>query len=87
MKHSRNESIACVATLGLVQSVPVPSNTAAKQPHAFDQIRAFHGRYEVDETLPDRPVVRVDLRHHEVDDREVANFAKVLQAFPRLTTL
>jgi hypothetical protein len=78
---------AAWATLGLVRCVPVPADTIAKRQRAFDQIRAFHGKHEVDETSPDRPVVRVDLRYYEVDDQEVAKFAELLTAFPRLMTL
>jgi hypothetical protein len=75
------------ATLGLVRSVPAALDTAARQQQAFDSIRAFGGKYEVDEKTPGRPVVRVDLRSYEVNDEEVANFTKVLQAFPRLAAL
>lgn len=75
------------ATLGLVRSVPAPPDTAAKKQHAFDKILAFHGKYNVDEKLPDRPVIGVDLRYYEVSDTEVGAFTQVLRAFPRLTTL
>jgi hypothetical protein len=75
------------ATLGLVRCVPSPPDTAPKQRHAFDNILAFHGKYEVDETIPDRPVIGVDLRYYEVSDKEVGDFTRWLQAFPRLTTL
>jgi hypothetical protein len=75
------------ATLGLVRSVPSAPDTAPKRQHAFDEILAFHGKYTVDETAPDRPVIGVDLRYYEVSDREVGNFTQVLRAFPRLTTL
>lgn len=75
------------AMLGLVRSVPPAPDTVPKQQHAIDQIRGFHGKFGVDETSPYRPVIRVDLRYYEVSDEEVANFARVLQAFPRLTTL
>lgn len=75
------------ATLGLVRSVPTPPDTVAKQRQAFDQIRGYGGKYDVDETSPDRPVVRADLRYYEVDDMELANFTNLLQAFPRLVTL
>ena len=72
------------ATLGLVRSVPAAPDSAEKQQHAFDEIKRFHGKFEVDEKSPDRPVLRVDLRYYDVSDEEVANFAKVLQAFPQL---
>jgi hypothetical protein len=75
------------ASLALVRLVPPSPVSAANQQRAFDRIRAFHGKYDVDEKSPDRPVVRVDLRYYEVDDDTVAEFAKVLQAFPRLTRL
>lgn len=75
------------AALGLVRSVPTAPDTTARQQRAFDEIRGFHGKYDVDEKSPDRPVVRVDLRYYEVDDQQVANFTKVLQAFPRLAVL
>jgi hypothetical protein len=75
------------AMLGLVRSVPAAADTVPKQQHAFDQIRGFHGKFDVDEQSPDRAVIRVDLRYYEVSDDEVAKFAKALRAFPRLTTL
>lgn len=75
------------ATLGLVRYVPSPPDTDPKQRHAFDNILAFHGKYAVDETIPPRPVIGVDLRYYEVSDKEVGDFTKWLQAFPRLTTL
>lgn len=75
------------ATLGLVRFVPAAPDTATKRQLAFDQIRGFHGKYEVDEKDPARPVVRVDLRYYEVSDKELATFTELLQAFPRLTTL
>ena len=75
------------AMLGLVRCVPSPPDTAAKQRHAFDNILTFHGKYEVDETIPDRPVIGVDLRYYEMSDKEVGDITKWLRAFPRLTTL
>jgi hypothetical protein len=75
------------ATLGLVRTVPAPPDTAARQQRAFDKVRSFHGKYDVDEASPDRPVVRVDLRFYEVSDQELSDFADVLQAFPRLESL
>ena len=75
------------ASLGLVRTVPTVPDTAANRQLALDQIRAFHGKYEVDEQSADRPVVSVDLRYYEVSDDEVAEFAKNLEAFPRLTEL
>lgn len=78
---------SCWATLGLVRSVPSPPDTPAKQQHAFDNILAFHGKHEVDEKDPKRPVIGVDLRYYEVSDKEVGDFARWLQAFPRMTTL
>jgi hypothetical protein len=75
------------AMLGLVRTVSSPSDTPAKQQDAFHEIKAFHGKYEVDENNAERPVVRVDLSFYEVSDQEVANFAKVLQAFPKLKEL
>jgi hypothetical protein len=75
------------AVLGLVRSVPTPPDTPAKQRVAFDQIRGFHGKHEVDETDPGKPVIGVDLRYYEVSDKEVGDFAKWLQAFPRLEKL
>lgn len=75
------------AVLGLVRSVASAADTPAKQQNAFNEIQAFHGKYEVDEKSADRPVVRVDLSFYEVSDQEVANFAKLLRAFPRLTGL
>ncbi len=75
------------AALGLARSVPSAPDTPARRQRAFDEIRAFHGKYDVAEKSPDRPVVRVDLRYYEVSDEEVGNFAKILQAFPRLAAL
>lgn len=74
------------ATLGLVRSVPPALDTAARQQRAFDAIRAFDGKHEVDENRPGRPVVRVEVRY-EVDDEELANLAALLTAFPQLTAL
>lgn len=73
--------------LGLVRTVPSPPDTAPKQRHAFDRILAFHGKHDVDQTVAERPVVGVDLRYYELSDKEVGDFAKWLQAFPRLTSL
>src|SRR5262245_43945504 len=75
------------AMLGLVRCVPSPPDTPSKQRRAFDSILGFHGKYEVDKTIPERPVIGVDLRYYEVSDKEVGDFAKWLQAFPRVTTL
>src|SRR5262245_18230306 len=75
------------ATIGLVRSVPSPPDTPQKQRFAFDYILGFHGKYEVDETIPDRPVIGVDLRYYDVSDKEVGDFARWLQAYPRLATL
>ncbi len=75
------------AELGLVRLVAPPPDTPAKREFAFNQIQAFHGKYTVDEKSPDRPVIVVDLRYYELSDKEVANFAKALQAFPRLEAL
>jgi hypothetical protein len=75
------------AMIGLVRSVPPAPDTPARRQRAFDQIKAYHGTYDVDKESPDRPVVRVDLRSYELDDDAVADFAKLLQAFPRLAEL
>ncbi len=75
------------AMLGLVRSVPSAPDTPAKQQDAFNEIQAFHGKYEVDATAPNRPVVLVDLSFYEVEDQQVANFAKLLPAFPKLKEL
>lgn len=75
------------ATLGLVRCVPTPPDTAAKQRVAFDKVRAFHGKFERDEQAPDKPVVHVDLRYYDIDDTTAADFAKILTAFPKLSTL
>ncbi|MGE3819952.1 MAG: prenyltransferase/squalene oxidase repeat-containing protein, partial [Isosphaeraceae bacterium] len=66
------------ATIGLARSVPSPPDSASRRQRAFDQIRAFHGKYDLDETRAERPVTRVDLRYYEVDDREVAKFTESL---------
>lgn len=75
------------ATIGLVRSVPVIRDPVAQQKRAIDRIRTYNGKYDVNETSPDRPVVRVDLRNYELDDMEVTDFVKVLQVLPHLTTL
>jgi squalene-hopene cyclase-like protein len=72
--------------LGLVRSVPMPPDSPAKQQHAFDEIKKFHGKYDVDDKSPGDPV-RIDLRYYDVSDQEVENLTKVLQAFPRLEAL
>ena len=78
---------AAWATLGLVRFVPSAVDSPARQQRAFDNIRAFHGKYELDEQQPGKPVVRVDLRYYEVSNDELTNFTKLLTAFPQLTTL
>jgi len=72
------------AVLGLVRSVPSPPDTLAKQRQAFDNILAFHGKYEVDEK---NSVIGVDLRYYELSDKDVGDFTNWLQAFPKLTSL
>ena len=74
-------------TLGLVRSVPPAPDVPARQQQAFDKIRGYHGKYEVDGESPQRPVVGVDLRYYELDDQELADFMDVLIAFPQLGTL
>jgi len=75
------------ATLGLVRSVPTPPDSPAKHQHALDEIKKFHGKYDLDDKSPGKPVVRVDLRYYDVSDQEVENLASDLQAFPRLEAL
>lgn len=75
------------AALGLVRFVAPPPDTPEKRQLAFDEIQAFHGKYGLDEQDADKPVVLVDLRYYEIEDAQLARFADVLQAFPRLTTL
>jgi hypothetical protein len=75
------------ATLGLVRSVPTPADSPANQQHAIDEIKRFHGKYDVEDKVPGRAVVGVDLRYYDLSDDEVENFAKVLGAFPQLHTL
>ncbi len=75
------------AILGLVRSVPTPADSPANQQHAMDEIKRFHGKYDVDEKTPGRGVIRVDLRYYDVSDEEVENFTKVLRAFPSLNVL
>lgn len=74
-------------TLGLVRSVPSAADTAARQQAAFDNIKGFHGKFTTDDADPIKPVISVDLRYYDVSDDEVATFAKLLTAFPKLTTL
>lgn len=78
---------AAWATLGLVRSVPSAPDTDAKRREAFDQIRAFHGKFEVDESAENKPVILVDLRYYDISDDELASFAALLRAFPKLVTL
>lgn len=73
--------------LGLVRSVSTPPDTPARRQTAFDEIRGFHGKYELDESQPDKPVVLVDLRYYDTEDAQFANIAKALTAFPKLATL
>ncbi len=75
------------ATIGLVRSVPVIPDPVVQQKRTIDRIRTYGGKFEVDETSPDKPVVRADLRNYELDDMEVADFIKDLRVLPRLTTL
>src|SRR5215472_11988631 len=56
-------------------------------PTTIIAILGFHGKYEADETMLDRPVIGVDLRYYDVSDKEVGDFTRWLQAFPRLATL
>lgn len=74
-------------TLGLVRSVPSRADTAARQQAAFDQIKGFHGKFATSDTEPEKPVMSIDLRYYDVSDDEVATFASVLTAFPKLATL
>lgn len=74
-------------TLGLVRSVPSQVDTAARQQAAFDQIKGFHGKFTTSDAEPDKPVISVDLRYYDVSDDEVATFASLLTAFPKLATL
>ena len=75
------------AVLGLVRSVPMPADSPANQQHAIDEIKRFHGKYDVDDKNPARPVVRVDLRYYDLSDDEVESFTKVLGALPGLRAL
>lgn len=75
------------AILGLVRSVPTPADSPASQQHAIDEIKRFHGKYDVDDASSGRPVIRVDLRYYDLSDDEVASFARVLAAFPSLKAL
>ncbi|MDB5338758.1 MAG: hypothetical protein JWN70_4377, partial [Planctomycetaceae bacterium] len=75
------------ATIGLVRSVPVIPDPVVQQKRAIDRIRTYGGKFDVDETIPDKPVVRADLRNYELDDMEVADFIKDLRVLPRLATL
>jgi len=36
---------------------------------------------------PAKPVISIDLRYYDVSDDEVATFARLLTAFPKLATL
>lgn len=78
---------AAWGTLGLVRMVPTAPDTPAKRQTAFDEIRAFHGKFEADESKPDKPVVGVDLRYYDIDDAQVEKFANMLTAFPQLAKL
>jgi hypothetical protein len=78
---------AAWATIGLVRSVPATPDTEARRMAAFDQIRAFHGKFETDEAAEGKPVILVDLRYYDISDDELAKFAELLPAFPKLATL
>jgi hypothetical protein len=76
------------AERGLARLVPPPPDTPAKRQAALDMVRGFHGKVEVEETTPDRPVVRVDLRYYDdLDDGIVKSLVEALQAFPGLAAL
>jgi hypothetical protein len=75
------------ATIGLVRSVPPAPDTAARRQRAFDEIKAYHGTYDVAKGSPGQPVVRVDLGYYHIDDDALANLMTILQAFPRLAQL
>jgi hypothetical protein len=75
------------ATIGLARSVPPAPDTEPRRQVAFDLIRAFHGKFTVDEAAEGKPVVLVDLRYYDVSDDELAQFADALTAFPKLATL
>src|SRR5207244_2777002 len=76
------------ATLALVRYVPAPPDTPIRRQRALDTVRAYHGKYEVDEGAADRPVVSVDVRvYTKADDAAVADITDYLLAFPRLVAL
>ena len=74
-------------TLGLLRSVPVISDPAVQQKVAMDQVRLYQGKVDVDESSPDKAVVRVDLTNYQLDDMSVADFVTLLGVLPRLTAL
>ena len=53
---------------------------------AFEFLKSFIGSYEVDQNDPGKPVVSIRVRY-ELDDEQLATLAKLLTAFPRLTSL
>jgi hypothetical protein len=73
-------------TLGLVRNVPPLLDLAARQKLAIDAIRKFAGTYDVDDKIPEKPVVSVKVLF-EVDDEDLASLAELLTAFPQLTAL
>lgn len=74
------------ATIGLVRFTPPEFDVAAKQKLAFDIIREFGGKYEVDDKAAGKPVVKVSIVY-EVNDEELAKLTGLLTAFPELKTL
>lgn len=75
------------ATIGLACSITPAADSVGGQQRAFDDIKAFHGKFETDDKAPGRPVVRVDFRYYELSDQEVAQVVKSLGAFPALIGL
>jgi N-acyl-D-amino-acid deacylase len=74
------------ATLGLVRFVPPALDTATRQKRAVDYLRTFSGIYEVDENIPEKPIVSIKFSY-EVDDEQVANLAQLLTGSPHLKSL
>jgi putative heme-binding domain-containing protein len=76
-------SMVFVAVALLAVRIPVVVAENAEQRRAMDALRKLGARCEIDASLPERPVVAVDLDHSKVHGESL----KLLRAFPRLHTV
>ena len=75
------------ATIGLVRSVPPVLDIAVRQKQFLDEIAGINGKFERDETSPDKPVTLLSIGWGAFDDNDLAQMVIGLAAFPQLTTL